>query len=439
MSVTMDIDGNFVGQDIDEDIKKEVLDFLRTKPVSDVKDYLLEVNHNLSTTDEKFNNQLKLHYSVILRVIQNIAVLHSDLSDVDTEFRELCFNDNLYQIRKLPTFRPVSLPADHDPFESNNNDLQNVTLGITNWILAVTTFINRFANSNENGNSFFEEMITHTLKLGDNKDDSKFIRYKYIIKKKALSLQTYIVDSLIAHTITLNLEQSISLFNLFHFTIPFFSWDLLLTEQYNNLLYDMILEDYDIESFYGDKNIINIKSPSVKDFLQSSLFKSNVIQRLIDNIEDQLTQLENTGNNNNTSVIEETPKTEKQNKENDDEYEDEDDMDNEISTIVNNSLMQAMGLIYDNDINEYNNIEQIMDQLNNLKDLKADSIRVQTLKERLLAYLQAKQNQLSKNGIVMQPQNTDETVQTILHNYNMVNLEDLISQQIAKLHNTATG
>ncbi|SMN18059.1 similar to Saccharomyces cerevisiae YGL223C COG1 Essential component of the conserved oligomeric Golgi complex (Cog1p through Cog8p) [Maudiozyma saulgeensis] len=442
MSTSMIQDQNFATGDFSEDIKEEVLDLLKTRTISDVKDYLLDINRKLSVTEEEFNKELKVHYSVILHVIQNISLLHNDLSKTDTEFRELCFNDSLYQISKLPTFEPKMLSVEHHALDSNNNnnnnnddkDLQSVTLRVTNWVLAVTTFIDRFTNSNDNRNAFFEDMITRSLNLSNDNNESIFVRYQDIIKNKSRSLQEYIVESSIAHRIILNLEQSIDVFNLFHSTVSFFSWDKSLTEQYNNLLYDMILEDYDLESLYGNENMGNINTPSVRDFLQSSLFKNNVIQRLINNIEDQLTQLEMSRNL--TSAVVETAKT---NEEHDNDYDEEDDMDDEISTIVYQSLMQSMGLTSDHDITGYDNTELIMDQLKSLEDLNADATRVQILRDRLLAYLLAKQKSLPENDKVTQPQNTDDTVQAILDNYNKTNLEDLISQQIKRLCNTATN
>ncbi|KAG0659327.1 hypothetical protein C6P45_001869 [Maudiozyma exigua] len=429
---TIDFNRSINEQAIDEDTKKEVLALLKSRSITEIKDYLLDVNRRLSETEEQFNDQLKIHYTVILKVIQDIAALHGQLSDIDNEFRDLCFNDDSYQIHKLPNFEPVSLQnstiVQEEEQNSKNNTLPNVTLRVSNWILAVTNFIDRFTNSNENSSLFFDDMLKNTIDLSTD-DSTQYERYQTIIRNKSMFLQKYIVDSLFAHKIQLKLTQNIQLFNLFHDTVPFYQWDPTITDQYNDILYDMILEEYDIEALYGkDKTASIISSPVVQAFLQSPIFRNTVIEKLVTNIEDQLNQLES------TKHMEEMATDSSETKLVDTNDQEDKEVDEEISEIINDSIMQSMGLISERGVSTYQSIQTIIHKLSNLEDIGADTTRVQSLRQRLLDCLQKHELQAQNDANNEHTgTSTDETVQQILNNYNKGNLEQLMKKQIVSL------
>ena len=433
---TVDFNRSLDAQPIDEDTKKEVLALLKSRSITEIKDYLLDVNRRLSETDEQFNSQLKIHYTVILKVIQDIAALHSQLSDIDNEFRDLCFNDDSYQIHKLPHFEPAQsqqngdtmIQEEEDEIFSGTSTLPNVTLRVSNWILAVTKFIDRFTSSNENSSSFFDDMLKSTIDLSA-EDNSQYNRYQSIIRNKSTTLQKYIVESLSTHKIQLKLTQNIELFNLFHDTVSFYQWDSTITKQYNDSLYDMILDEHDLETLYGrDKTNSNSSSPVVQTFLQSPIFKSTVVEKLIKSIEEQLNQLENTRH-----IAEiATDSTDTESVENDDD--EEKDIDEEISHIINDSITQSMGLISKRGVSTYQSIQEIIRKISNLEDIGADTTKVQSLRQRLLDCLHKHELQAQNDVNDQYPGiNTDDTVQQILNNYNKGNLEQLMKKQIISL------
>ena len=429
---TIDFNRSLDAQPIDEDTKKEVLALLKSRSITQIKDYLLGVNRRLSETNEQFNSQLKIHYTVILKVIQDIAALHSQLGDIDKEFRDLCFNDDLYQIHKLPNFEPVQLPNEmsiHEKEEmsSDNNKLVNVTLRVSNWILAVTNFIDRFTSANENSSSFFDDMLTNTIDLS-NEDTTQYERYQSIIRNKSTTLQKYVVEALSTHRIQLELTQNIQLFNLFHDTISFYQWDAAITKQYNDLLYDMILDEHDIEALYGkDKTTSNISSPVVQTFLQSPIFKSTVVEKLVTSIENQLNQLESTQHMANIA-------TDTESVENSGDDDEDKDIDEEISDIINDSISQSMGLISKRGVSTYQSIQSIIHKLSNLEDIGVETTRVQSLRQRLLDCLQKHESQVQDDvNNQYTGTNTNDTVQQILNNYNKSNLEQLMKKQIISL------
>lgn len=418
---------------------EEVLELFRKKSVVQVKDHLLNVNHELSEVSEEFGKELKVHYNDILNMTQKISVLYGELTTIESRFRDLCFKDDLFQLRKLPNLEPpLKVSQENRPAASDNaiTDSVNITLKISNWTLSVSNFISRFTNTTTTAAHLFDNMMKEMTELSQLlKTNNDLIKYREIIDKRSKILQKYIVEVLTSHTIQLKLEQSVELFNLFQSTNNVYNWDETLTDEFNNLLYDSILQNYNIETLCKNKNVKSgIKNDDVLLFLQSNTFKQNVILRLIKTIETTFDHLEEIQK----GIITGTPEENDQEQENNndsnvysDEEEDEYMMENDITKIIADAKMKSMGLTSSQSVEAHEQIDLIISKLKNLQDIECDNTKIIQLRDRLVDYLKQYISEYSAPST--SSTNMNEMIQSLMVEYHKTNLQKLIHKQIETL------
>lgn len=97
----------------------EVLPLFRDSHIPQIKDYQLELQNDLTKTNEAFQKNLLKNYNKILSLTDSVNDLSLNLKNVDQDFKSLCFNDEKFQLNKLAplpyqTTTHISPPRDEE-------------------------------------------------------------------------------------------------------------------------------------------------------------------------------------------------------------------------------------------------------------------------------------------------------------------------------------
>ncbi|CCF60335.1 hypothetical protein KAFR_0J02710 [Kazachstania africana CBS 2517] len=342
----------------------EVKKLFEEKSITEIKDYLLDVNRELVQVDENFTAKLKLHYPDILQVTEDVAGLYGLLKDVDTEFRDLCFNDDKYQIKKLPEFA-----SDHSSKQVNTNvSLSDHTrtstesiLAISNWLLSISNFFNMASLKS------FDDMMVNFQNLRNCHIPTDF---QDLINSKIISFQEELFQSLQSSKIHFTLTQRIKLFNLFQDSKSY-NWNAQLCSDYQQLLYATIFNEYnDIES-----NLFESTDPLVREFIHLPDFNTKLIEKIRNDIDLKLNQLEKIIQG---ELAEQPGETD----------------DSDIGTTIHTAKLNSMGLVNWKDITVYKIIQPIIPMILKLQKFGCDASIINEIKTKLTEIIKHDLNDL---------------------------------------------
>ena len=205
----------------------------------------------------QFTGRLKAKYKDILQVTDNVDSLLQELETIDSNFRELCFNDDLYQLHKLPELVIHQISAEQgekDILKKDSliNEDSSLILKLSNWSLSISDFITRFTVSTVSS-KLFDNLITQFKELEIIPEDSLKSDYRTLALNKCHELQSYLINSIKSSQLDFGLIQWMNLYYLFVPTESHtqYYWDKKMLEQVETLIFNAIFQ-YDIDTLLNN-------------------------------------------------------------------------------------------------------------------------------------------------------------------------------------------
>ncbi len=271
----------------------EVLPLFRDSHIPQIKDYQLELQNDLTKTNEAFQKNLLKNYNKILSLTDSVNDLSLNLKNVDQDFKSLCFNDEKFQLNKLAplpyqTTTHISPPRDEEKVSIPS---QNI-LVISNWTISINNFCNRIVTSTT-PSRIFDELLLNFHELSLIPVPSKF---EALVKDKCCRLQKFLVDSM--KTLNLTLLQWVKLYNLLNTEFSS-KWDDDLLSIFNESLFETLFNDNVQALLISSANSKDhqyhsnqqYKDAIVVDFVNSSTFRDHLIRRTVKEINTHLDTL----------------------------------------------------------------------------------------------------------------------------------------------------
>ena len=169
----------------------DTLQLLRERSVVEVRDHDLEVSAQAAKLYDDFTQELRSHYGEILEVTDDVNALYDKLREVDANFRDLCFKDDFYKLRKMDFVADSVTPGPPDTPNIDTTESSKILL-ISNWSLAISDFLSRFAISSASA-KLFGEVITQFANLQQALPGLQ--EYQAVIASKCQEFLQYIVSS----------------------------------------------------------------------------------------------------------------------------------------------------------------------------------------------------------------------------------------------------
>ena len=389
-----------------------VLQYFKENHIPQVKDKLLQVTQDLAKNDDLLNQNLKLHYNDILNITENVNNLYMDLQDTDTHFRQFCFDDAKYQLRKLPDFIQYPQNQDvninnHDTNEicdKNQDDLEMLLL-ISQWSLSISKFLSimihqprsdRNDNNNLFSNSLIDALFSNSEKLINEKPNNvSYIdpNFKYFksIRDKIVCLQTKLIEN--SNLINLNHLQWIRFYNLINLkSIDILPWDSDMVSTLNNIIMDKIIR---LVLSHNDKLEDNEK---IKYFIDSKEFNLRLITHLKERVQSNLNKLESIVQSCDGEVDQKNMKVNKISEFSMEKYLD-------IESLIQYSRLSSLGLVDERRQEIYDLVEPTIQMMQNLIDYNCDHESLKVLQSQLIDILK---EQCSKGAkLISVSKNTD--------------------------------
>lgn len=383
--------------------------------VAETRAHLAHTQQSLLEATSRLNTQLQRHFPTLLSAVQEISCLHTELSAVDASFRDLCFQDDNFQIGKLP---PAQLSPTVPPVAENKPQRQGTgtdtgtrALCVSRWTLAVSQFTEGFGRATGQDSALLQQLLLCTEQLATATLDT----YTPLVTRRARSLQQHITGSLRAGTMQLSLAQHVSLYTAMHRAGPV-QWDTETTAQYDTLLFDSLLEQHGVSVSAVVQG--GGGTPEVQQFLRSAATRTAVVARLQRGIEAALRQLETGG----VSESAETPTT----------------VPADTPALVAHAQMQSRGLTTPGQVHSYRVVTEVVQQLHSLQVLGGDSYP--HLRARLQEYLRGYLQRLGDDRIVTAddargrgPVTTDDMVHGFVRAHDAASLRLLLRGQLHQL------
>lgn len=437
-----------------------VLQYFREYHVPQVKDKLLQVTQDLAKNDDLLNQNLKLHYNDILTITKNVNNLYVDLQDIDTKFRQFCFDDAKYQLKKLPDFiqysqlkdKNIDKDKDNKVYDSNSKNIHDkdknqneieLLLLISQWSLSVSKFISTTAQSfpnniNENtsytdnifSNSMMETLFEKFDKLiEDNHKDISLVdpNFKYFksINEKIVSLQKHLITN--ANMINLSHLQWIRFFNLINIkSKDVLPWDSDMVSRLNDIIMDkIIMLVLSANGKFKDNDTIN-------KFIDSSEVNQRLITHLKDKIQQNLTNLKDVIKSTANGEIEQNMNLDRNEELSLVRYLD-------INSLIHNSKLISLGLTNERRQKVYDLVEPVIQMIQNLIDYNCDHESLKSLqnelldilKEQCLTHITIDNDSRTKNDDINS--NTTALINNYVDSYHKDSFIHLIQSQIQRL------
>lgn len=412
----------------------EVLPLFHDFHIAQIKDYQLELQNDLIKTNEAFQKNLLKNYNKILSLTDSVNDLSLNLKSVDQDFKTLCFDDEKFQLNKLPpllhqsTTHISSLGSE----EKISIPSQNI-LVISNWTISINNFCNRIVTSTTPSRIFDELLLNfHELSL-----ISVPSNFETLIKNKCYQLQKFLVDSM--KTLNLTLLQWVRLYNLLNTEFAS-KWDDDSLSLFNESLFETLLnENVQVLLISGTKNKEHQYHPNqqysdtvVADFVNSSTFRDHLISRTVKEINTHLDTLSTL-----RAKLRE-PETLHQLDIFHDNDKSVDDgtvspLDEEaLKQYIDTAVFYSKGLTNDVTLQIYQTVQPTIEILENLEMYKCPQEILADLKNKLITQLQDFKTQI-ESFLSSSAGNSTSVVDDFMASYNNHNLLQLVIDQITQL------
>lgn len=400
--------------------QKQVDQLFREKTIPEVKNYGMEISRELASINDRFNEKMASKYWDILDVTNEVSGLSTLLKEVDQDFRELCYNDNLYQLKKLPelevSFGEVSKGKIHDKPEhnetSNRDDM--MVMNITEWTLSIHKFISEISTASSETiiNTLIENLSNNFSKIND--DVHRMSRFQDVIKAKCKALQEYIVKAIANSEVYLTLLQWIKMDSIFQMkNLP---WDSVLYQKFEENMYSYVFEEEeDLDSIlFGSTN------PVIKRFIETETFKNKLVSYMEKSIDEQFAKIRN--------QLSDLDHGSASSELNNVLYPDTLSDRFSVQDIIKKGTLYSMGLNSQSKIELYELVNPLINQIEKMKLYGCREELIERYKKNLLEILEKMIPQGSSDG------NTNNDFSEVLDKYNKLNLDHLVKSQILAVH-----
>ncbi|KOG99312.1 Golgi transport complex subunit COG1 [Saccharomyces eubayanus] len=415
----------------------EVVPLFRDCHIAQIKDYQLELQSDLVKTNEIFQKNLLKNYNKILNLTDAVNDLSLDLKSIDQDFKSLCFNDEKFQLNKLPPLPHHQTTTHITPVGTEDTASivpQNI-LVISNWTISISNFCNRISTSTTPSRIFDDLLLNfHELSL-----TSVPATFETLIKNKCYQLQKFLVDSM--ETLNFTLLQWVKLYNLLNtdFTSK---WDADILSAFNESLFETLFNE-NVQALLnsGAKNKKHQyyysneqnNDPIVTGFVNSSIFKDHLIRRTVKEINTHLGTL--------STLIAKFKESDSyrrldifhdDNKDHDDNIESALD-EATLKQYIETAISYSKGLTNDETLEIYETVQPTIEILQNLETYKCPQETLVELRTKLITQLQDFKTQIEASLPSSSLARPATIVDDFMTHYNNQNLLRLVTGQINQL------
>lgn len=390
----------------------DTLRLFRERSIVQVKDYDLELSTKIDKTHQRFTKELQVHYKDILKVTDEVGQLFQKLKDGDALFMDLCFKDNFYKLNKLPEVTNMLNKDSHKPSIHSDTSLSQPILIVSNWALAISDFISRFATSSSSA-KLFDQVIFEFDEL--KKELPQVSDYHKVITSKCNNFLQYLLTS--PSNMNFSLSQWIRIYNLvLRYKIKEFAWEQPMLDELEQLLFKSIFQE-DIDS------LLKSNDELISNFVHTETFETKLNEKFLNDINTQFSHLDEllisqkTSDEMNQDIIAYPANL--------------NDASN-VQNVVEDSRLYCMGLSKYGRVEMYKIVTPLIELIQELESHGGTSLQIKELRERLISILQ--------EAIVVSPEdqdntnsNMDDLIAGIIHKHNDVNFNKLLNSQIESL------
>ncbi|QLL33044.1 hypothetical protein HG536_0D05650 [Torulaspora globosa] len=339
----------------------ETLKLFRECSLEQVRDYDLELASKIDKTKEKFREELRTHYKDVLKVTGEVDRLHRELKSGDALFMDLCFKDDLFKLTKLPEFQGTAdvgtLGASSStPFSEAPSQ---PVLAVSQWVLAVSDMISRFATS-YSSSKLFDSVMQGFDGLKSVQD--RLEGYREVIRNKCDAFLRFACSP----EASFSISQRIQVYNLAVVESDrHLPWDPDLVSKLEQQTFDFILQNHLDDTLRSNDELIS-------SFVAAEQFKQKLSSKLKADISTQLVRLDGILDARQEDLIPSDLPTLST---------------TGIQELVQDSQYYCMGLVTDRQVEWYKAIVYLIDLIEKLERYGGESL-AKELREELIGNLQ---------------------------------------------------
>ncbi|QLQ80065.1 hypothetical protein HG537_0D00650 [Torulaspora globosa] len=378
----------------------ETLKLFRRCSLEQVRDYDVELSSKIDKTKRKFREELRTHYRDILKVTEDVDRLHGELKCGDALFMELCFKDDLFRLTKLPEFQSHGTLKAGSSVSFNETQSQPV-LAVSQWVLAVSDMISRFATS-YSSSKLFDSVMQGFESLKSVQD--RLESYREVISNKCDALLRFACSP----DASFNVSQRIQVYNLAVLgSDTHLPWDTDLVAKLEQQTFDFILENH-LDDTLGSNDEL------ICSFVAAEQFKHKLSSKLKADITAQLQRLDEILDAKQEDLIPPDLPTLSA---------------ADIQELVQECQYYSMGLVTNQQVEWYKTIVHLIDLIEKLERY-SDESSGNELRNELIKKLQKGTTATHPDE---EPASTDDLVSKIMDDFNRENLNRTIESTIQSL------
>ncbi|AQZ16845.1 COG1 (YGL223C) [Zygosaccharomyces parabailii] len=385
----------------------DTLQLLRERSVVEVRDHDLEVSAQAAKLYDDFTQELRSHYGEILEVTDDVNGLYDKLREVDTNFRDLCFKDDLYKLRKMDLVEDSVTPGLPDTPNIDTTESRKILL-VSNWSLAISDFLSRFAISSASA-KLFREVITQFANLQQALPGLQ--EYRAVIASKCQEFLQYIVSSP-ENNVSFHISQWAHIYYLVLAGPQELPWDAATVRQVEDVLFESVFEEP-----LGD--LLKCSDDIVTKFVHSTDFEKKSREKILRDIEMEFSRLEEllSQPTDDTPTLTYPASVHEL----------------DVASVIENCRLHAMGLTTATKVNMYKIVKPLISMMGKFRESEGTSDRVEDLRNRLTEILEKHHPVMHQESAAIEAQTMDELVGRIITQQNDHNASELIRSQISAL------
>ncbi|CAR24665.1 Golgi transport complex subunit COG1 [Lachancea thermotolerans CBS 6340] len=326
----------------------------REKPVGELRNYRLQLSHDIAKAKDRFETELGRRYTDMLAVTDQVDELLQQARTADADLMELCFNDAKFKLAALPdpaafhAAAPAAATADPELGPGAQPDLAGIeaTLAVSEWVLAVKDFAREPALQKH-----FDSLVQgfHTvLSLHD------VSRYASVLARNCRALE----DTILEQQAEFSASQWVKLHRLVHSHAEVFPFKRV--DELDALVFSFLLANEEPLRAAG-------VDADVQAFLEGEPFKLKFVERVLQDVDAEFQALEEAA-----AGSAPTPELYRMNFD-----------DGSLLALVTEANLYCSGAISPRDRALYALVENITALVRKLQRSQADSAVISKVKERL--------------------------------------------------------
>ncbi|AQZ12617.1 COG1 (YGL223C) [Zygosaccharomyces parabailii] len=385
----------------------DTLQLLRERSVVEVRDHDLEVSAQAAKLYDDFTQELRSHYGEILEVTDDVNALYDKLREVDANFRDLCFKDDFYKLRKMDFVADSVTPGPPDTPNIDTTESSKILL-ISNWSLAISDFLSRFAISSASA-KLFGEVITQFSNLQQALPGLQ--EYQVVIASKCQEFLQYIVSSP-ENNVSFHISQWAHIYYLVLAGPQKLPWDAATARQVEDVLFKSVFEE-------PLEDLLKCSDDIVTKFVHSTDFEKKSREKILQDIEMEFRRLEELL----SQQTDDTPTL----------VYPASIHELDVASVIESCRLHAMGLTTVTRVNMYKIVKPLISMMGKFRDSEGTPDRVEDLRKRLTEILEKHLPVVHQESAAIEALTMDELVGSIIAQQNDYNASELIRSQINAL------